>query len=128
MISHNEPTQIVRSDRFPYKDITETPQKNVRWNETVSSEQIKHRPPQYSRSVDTTSVFKDFMEDIRDTMNDMKQEIFSLKQTRVSPSSQNTQTSNQNPLVNNIMSRMKRKTQPASQNAYQLQDVTNEFV
>ena len=128
LISHDEPTQIVRSQRFPYKDITDTPQKNVRWNETVPSEPIKHRPPQYSRSVDTTSVFKDFMEDIRDTMNDMKREILSLKQNRGHPSSQNTQVSNQNPLVNNIVSRMKRKTQPATQNASQLQDVTNDFI
>ena len=61
------------------------------------------------------------MEDIRDTMNDMKREIFSLKQAG---STSSTQLPKQNPLVNNIVSRMKRKTVPANQ----LQDVTNEFI
>ena len=117
----NSTSQIVRSNRFPYKDITDTPQKSVRWNESSPVEPVKHRPPQYSRSVDNTSIFKDFMEDIRDTMNDMKREIFSLKQTA---STSSTQLPKQNPLVNNIVSRMKRKTVPANQ----LQDVTNEFV
>lgn len=123
-ISQNAPA---RSNRFPYKDIAESPPKSVRWNESITSNTVKHRPPNYSQSVDNASIFKDFMEDIRDTMNDMRNELISLKRNSGQLDSHNSPVSNQNPLVNTIVSRMKRKTQPVPHNTFQLQDVTNEF-
>jgi hypothetical protein len=128
---HNTPQSIsneftlqnlpVRSDNFPYKDITDNPPKSVRWNEQPIHESVKHKPPQYSRTNDNNmSVLKDFMEDMRDTMNEMRQEIQSLKATN---DSLTKQPDSQNPLVNNILSRMKPKQKVNND----LQDVTNHF-
>lgn len=117
----------IRSDKFPYKDITDNPPKNVRWNEQTQNEPIKHRPPQYSRANDNLSVFKDFMEDVKDTMNNMRKEIQSLKQqNNYAANNTTTAAPKQNPLVNNILSRMKRTTN-TSTNRIDLQDVTNDF-
>lgn len=127
-----------RSQRFPYKDITDNPPKSVSWSTTMVQEPVKHRPPQYSGSVDTMSVFKDFMEDIKDSMNTMKNEISSLKQTNRTHT-RTQDTNKQNPLVNGILSRMKKvNTSPLPPSSMipekqsprplsTLQDVTNEF-
>lgn len=115
----------VRSENFPYKDITDAPQKSVRWNEQPIHDSVKHKPPQYSRTNDTNmSVLKDFMEDMRDTMNEMRSEIQSLKSKNETLSKQ---PDSQNPLVNNILSRMKPKKAGTNGYSDDLQDVTNNF-
>lgn len=67
------------------------------------------------------------MEDVKDTMNNMRKEIQSLKQQNNYAANTTTTTApKQNPLVNNILSRMKRTTN-TSTNRIDLQDVTNDF-
>jgi hypothetical protein len=132
---YNAPKKLIRSEKFPYKDVTESPPKNVSWNNQLINEPVKHRPPQYSKTSDNMHIFKDFMEDIRDTLFSMRNEINTLKHSQYN-SNQNTSfeenhkksnINNQNPLVNNILGRMKRKPNVPQQITYELQDVTNEF-
>jgi len=67
------------------------------------------------------------MEDVKDTMNNMRKEIQSLKQqNNYTTNTPNITAPKQNPLVNNILSRMKRTTN-TSTNRIDLQDVTNDF-
>jgi len=78
------------------------------------------------------------MEDIKDSMNTMKNEISSLKQTNRTHT-RTQDTNKQNPLVNGILSRMKKvNTSPLPPSSMipekqsprplsTLQDVTNEF-
>lgn len=131
---YNAPKKLIRSENFPYKDITETPPKNVSWNNQLINEPVKHRPPQYSKAPDNMNIFKDFMEDIRDSLFSMRNEINTLKgkpnngqYVDFKEDRKKSNINNQNPLVNNILGRMKRKPNVPQQITYDLQDVTNEF-
>ena len=138
--------EVVRSQKFPYADITNEPApKNVRWatNNDQSYPPIKSalRQPNNQQNQQNNSQqnqlpmnnFQEFMSDMRDYMQTMRQEIEQLKNGRNIPQSnlqqQNYQNNaqngldNQNPLVSNILSRLKR---PAQQHSQQQQEQQQE--
>ena len=136
--------EVVRSQKFPYADITNEPApKNVRWatNDDKNYPPIKsalrqpnnqppHNPQNNSQQNHLPmNNFQEFMSDMRDYMQTMRQEIEQLKNGRNIPQQnipqqnyQNTNSlDNQNPLVSNILSRLKRPAQQHSHSQQQQQ-------
>ena len=101
--------------------------KTVSWGQNTMQEfPSQQSPPKNNESI---AMFKGFMENVESNLNLMKMEIHNLKHEQQTPPSNAVA---QNPLVNNILSRMKRRQQNTSlnnvsNNVQTIQDVTNYF-
>lgn len=101
--------------------------KTVSWGQNTTQEfPSQQSPPKNNESI---TMFKGFMENVESNLNLMKMEIHNLKHEQQKPPSNAVA---QNPLVNNILSRMKRREHNSSlndvsYNVQTIQDVTNYF-